>query len=512
MIGQKLIKILQTLDPAAFRRLGEAIASPYFTSSPLLLNLYALLKKEYPDFDPARLSKENVFQKLYPGKPFNDGTLRVLVREFSKITEDVVLFESLKNDETARQKALTQCYGQHNLYAEFEKGTQALLAKMEEKPYRDVEYFKDAAALHASYFFHQYTQKHTLNDQALTQLMESVDQGFILLKMRLASEMKNRERILSKQYDMPLLDEALAIGAAGLLKDNVPFALYRLLLTLYEKEENTEVFQMLKAQLFQQIGVLRPFDQSMLLTQLTNYAVRQLNQGNARFNKEIFELYQQALTHNLVLSNGKIEASIYHNIVSAGCKEKAFVWTEQFIQEYAPFLEADIRQDCKTMALSLVYFNQSNYDLTIQRITEHRFFNVLIQMNTRVILSKAWFEKFLLDADCLDLLTYQLDTNEKFIRRNSIVSGPKKEELLNFFLAVRHLVVFIIEKKPASFIRSRLGKNTGANQTLASRDWLELKIDQYEAKRSGAIAQPIITSTVPIKEAVPSFPNTVRRT
>jgi len=85
MIGQKLIKILQTLDPTAFRRLGDAIASPYFTGSPLLLQLYALLKKEYPDFDPARLSKEKVFQKLYPGKPFNDGALRVLVREFSSL-------------------------------------------------------------------------------------------------------------------------------------------------------------------------------------------------------------------------------------------------------------------------------------------------------------------------------------------------------------------------------------------------------------------------------------------
>jgi len=56
MIGQKLIKILQTLDPTAFRRLGDAIASPYFTYSPLLLKLYALLKKEYPEFDSTRLS------------------------------------------------------------------------------------------------------------------------------------------------------------------------------------------------------------------------------------------------------------------------------------------------------------------------------------------------------------------------------------------------------------------------------------------------------------------------
>ncbi len=175
MIGKKLITILQTLDQATFRRLGDAFASPYFTSSPLLLKLYALLKKEYPVFDTAKLDKEKVYKALYPDKPYNDGALRVLVREFSKITEDFLVFESLKNDESARQKMLTKWYGEHNLYAEFEKSTHALLAKMENQPYRDVEYFDEAASLYASYFFHQNTEKYTLDDQVLTQLMESVD-------------------------------------------------------------------------------------------------------------------------------------------------------------------------------------------------------------------------------------------------------------------------------------------------------------------------------------------------
>jgi len=485
MIGQKLIKILQTLDPAAFRRLGDAFASPYFTSSPLLLKLYAILKKEYPDFDATRLDKEHVFKALYPGKPFNDGALRVLVREFSKITEDFLVFESLKNDEIARHKVLTKWYGAHNLYAEFEKSTQTLLAKMEQQPYRDVEYFGKAAGLYASYFFHQSTEKYTLEDQVLTQLMESVDRSYILLKMRLASEMKNRERILSKQYEIPLLNEVLVAGAAGLLQDNVPFALYRLLLSLYETEENPEAFQSLKDLLFQQIGALRPFDQSMLLTQLINYVVRQLNKGNVGFNKDLFELYQLALAHKLVLSNGKIEAGVYQNIVSAGCREKAFAWTELFVEEYAPFLEADIRQDCKTMALAMVRFNQSNYDQAIQLINEHSFFNLLIQMNTRVILAKAWFEKFVQDLEFYDLLVSQLDANEKFIRRNKVVSEPKKEENLNFFLAVKLVAGLFTEKKTASYIRSRLEKNLEANQRMISRDWLQLKIDQYEAKQSG---------------------------
>ncbi|MFN0216297.1 MAG: hypothetical protein ACKVT2_18715 [Saprospiraceae bacterium] len=480
MIGQKLIKILQTLDSVAFRRLGDAFASPYFTSSPLLLKLYALLKKEYPVFDIAKMDKEKVYKALYSGKPFNDGALRVLVREFSKVTEDFLVFESLKNDEAARQKVLTKWYGAHNLYAEFEKSTQGLLAKMEQQPYRDVEYFGKAAGLYAAYFFHQHTEKYTLDDQVLTQLMESVDRSYILLKLRLASEMKNRERILSKQYEISLLKEALAIGAAGLLQDNVPYCMYRLLLDLYQPEKAAEAFPLLKESLGNQMTQLRYFDQSMLLTQLINYAVRQLNKGNAGFNKEVFELYQLALEHNLVLSNGKIEAAVYQNIVSTGCKEKAFAWTEQFVEEYAPFLEAEIRQDSKTMALVLISFNRSNYDQTIQLITEHHFFNLLIQMNTRVILAKAWFEQFIQNADYFELLLYQLDAIEKFIRRNNLASQQKKEEHLNFILATKHLAMFISDKKPAPEIRSRLEKYLNAGQRIVSRDWIERKIEQYQ--------------------------------
>jgi len=481
MIGQKLVKILQTLDPTAFRRLGDAFASPYFTGSPLLLKLYALLKKEYPDFDPARLSKEKVFQKLYPGKPFNDGALRVLVREFSRITEDVVLFESLKNDETARQKALTQWYGEHNLYTEFDKGTQTLLAKIEEQPYRDVEYFKDAAALHASYFFHQYTQKHTLNDQVLTQLMESADKAYILLKLRLASEMKNRERILSKQYEMPLLHEILAAEAGGLLEDNVPYRLYRGLLALYETGQNTEAYQALKALFLEGIMALRYFDQSLLLTQLINYAVRELNSGKKAFNKDVFDLYRLALQHNLVLRHGKIEASVYQNIVLSGCKELDFVWTEQFIEEYAPWLENEIREDCQTMALAYWWFYQSDYNKTIELITGHHFSNVLLQLNTRVLLVKAWFEHFLKDFDCYDLLRYQLDANEKFISRNVVIAAPKKEEILNFLQVSRKLAALFYEKKPAPDVRSRLHKYMDEHQRLLSRDWLLDKMNQYES-------------------------------
>lgn len=478
MIGQKLVKMLQTLDPAAFRRLGDAFVSPAFTTSPLLLKLYRLLKKEYPRFEPARLSKERLFKSLYPDKPSSDGLLRVLVHEFNKVTENFILLESVRDNETLRQKALTEWYGRNNMYAEFEKQTLSILAKMEQQPFRDVEHYQSAADLYAAYFFHQNTEKHTLADSMLTRMMDSVDRGYILLKLRLASEMKNRERILSKHYEVVLLDEVLTTGAAGLLKDNVAFELYRLVLMLYTPGEHDDIFRQIRDLLLQQIDRLRYFDQSMLLTQVINYVVRQLNQGNKAYSRELLTLYQLALAHQLILSNGKIEASVYQNIVSSGCMEKEMDWTAQFIESYAPYLSEEIRMDCKTMALATWHFHQADYNKAFQLIAEHRFFNVLIQVNARILLIKTCFEKFMLDNLYFDLLMSQLDAFEKFIRRHSVISSFKKEENLHFIKVLKSFAVLFLQKKPASEIRNRL-ESLDSTYKTHSKDWLLLKIEQY---------------------------------
>lgn len=482
MIGKKLVKILQTLDPAAFRHLGNAVASPYFTSSPLLLKLYALLKKEYPEFNTEKLTKENIFKTLYPGKPFNDGALRVLVREFTKVTEDFVLFEALRNNEYARQQALVQWYGTNNLYTEFEKGSAALLADLDQTPFRDVEHFSAAATLQTSYFFHPFTQKHTLDDGTLMQLMANVDQHYILLKLRLASEMKNRERILSRKYDLLLMDEILTTGETGPIQANHTYQLYRLLLSLYGEGQNDDTFFQLKSLFIKVIDRIRFFDRSMIITQLINYAIQQLNRGITAFNKEVFDLYRLALVQNLVLVNGKIEAHVLQNIVLSGCKEDELEWTEQFIHNFAPLLEKSIAEDCKTMSLALVNYHKKDYDKAITLITNHHFFDVLLQLSTRVILIKVWFEKFLQHPQHFEHLLFQLDANEKFVRRNNVISTLKKEENLHFLQATRQLAHFILEKKPASEVRSRLEKYTDNSLRVVSRDWLRQKTHDYERK------------------------------
>ena len=482
MIGKKLVRILQTLNPAAFRRLGDAVASPYFTTSPLLLKLYALLKKEYPEFNTEKLNKEKVFKALYPGKPFSDGALRVLVREFTKITEDFMVFESLKNDEHLRQQALVRCYETSNLYPEFENGTAALLAGLNQAPFRDVEYFSAAAALQTTYFFHPFTQKHTLDDGMLIQLIENVDQHYILLKLRIASEMKNRERILSRKYDLLLMDELLNAGDAGPMQDNHSYQLYRLLLSLYGQGQNNDTFFQLKSLFIKTIDHIRFFDRSMILTQLINYAIQQLNSGIAGFSKEVFELYSLAIAQNMVLVNGKIDAAVFQNIVLTGCMEKELVWTGKFINDYAPFLDKSIMEDCKTMTLALVCYHKKDYDGAITLIAHHHFFDLLLQMRTRVIQIKVWFEKFVQHPRHFEHLLFQLDAFEKFIRRNNVIAALKKEENLHFLLATRQLAHFILEKKPASVIRSRLEKYTGNGHRVVSRDWLQQQIHDYERK------------------------------
>ncbi|MEZ4932171.1 MAG: hypothetical protein R2788_08650 [Saprospiraceae bacterium] len=166
MIGQKLIKILQSLDPEEFRRLKRALSSPYFATNTRLLTLYEHLKKHYPEFEEEKLQKEKLFKKLYPGKPFNDGVLRVLVREFSAVVEDYILLERLRSDKPLRKKMLVKEYGQRNLYEYFKKGTEELVSGFDDSYVKDMEHYSEHIQLYQDYCFHPMTNNNDADDDS----------------------------------------------------------------------------------------------------------------------------------------------------------------------------------------------------------------------------------------------------------------------------------------------------------------------------------------------------------
>jgi len=85
MIKSKLILLLQTFSKQEFRYLGDFVNSPYFNKEKVLMELYNILKKHYPDFSPEGFTREIIYESLFPGKKFNDAILRNTFSKFLKL-------------------------------------------------------------------------------------------------------------------------------------------------------------------------------------------------------------------------------------------------------------------------------------------------------------------------------------------------------------------------------------------------------------------------------------------
>lgn len=93
----KALQILFTLTKDEFANFSRFVGSPFFNRSKDLVKLNDFLKPYYPDFQEDKISFEKIYKKIYPGKKFNEGTLRNLFSEFNNLAEQFLGYVNYKN-------------------------------------------------------------------------------------------------------------------------------------------------------------------------------------------------------------------------------------------------------------------------------------------------------------------------------------------------------------------------------------------------------------------------------
>ena len=264
MHQSKLILLLKGLSPEDWRRLKKMLQSSFFTTNAHLLKFYGILKQYSPKMDSPKLAKEKLFKRIFSTQAQYDGQkLRALMREFTQLIEDYLLFKELQTSNYERRKRLVKIYGKQNYYPLFERGIRALKQELESASWRDEEYYREISDLNFEFYFHQLTLKYTLQDNVLSELLESIEKQAVLAKLRIGSELKSREQTLNKSYNFQFLQAVLIENEEKGLKGNPAFELYKLLFELYDTGGAETVFHQLKAYLIENIESIRRIEQAL---------------------------------------------------------------------------------------------------------------------------------------------------------------------------------------------------------------------------------------------------------
>lgn len=475
MKGGKLFELLKSLSKTEFKDFKKVVCSPIYNTNERMLLLYEALKPQFPHFDISGLGKEKLFAKAFPGESFNNYKIHRLFTQMTQVLEEYLILLEHRSNTIERKKKLVQIYSKRNLKAFFDREVKLWSEELSASPFGDIEYYQQQLLLNDALYFHPLHNKYDANDKTLDHLINSLDHYFILAKMRYGLSLKNRERILNKpaiwRFAIAIQQEAQQDS----MKEHPLFQLYQLAFLLLDQNELSD-FSRYEKLLFKCIDQF-PNDAKILFFSGLNYVNRQVNQGVFDFSKKALEWYQFGLKKELLLDKGKLNEVTFGNIVTYGCREKKFTWTNKFMENYAHLLEDKHREEVLAYHIGVWHFYQQHFSKTYAIIMNFAFPDSYF-LKSRLLAIRAVFENFLQDDNYYELLFHQIKAFKQGMKRNKIFSSNAMEPVLNCVNLIGLFAKKIYEFEDKKNIKKELSTLINHYKKLAGKTWLLEKINE----------------------------------
>lgn len=460
----KTTLLLRQLSPTQFRKLGKMVRSPFFTTNDNLVTLYKYLQPHYPAFDSPKLEKQRVFQKVFPTHKYSDIKLRNLLREMTKLVEDLLIYQKLAAEEFRRKKMLAEIYHEQKQEKLFEKEMKQLQKLLHDQPYRDGIFYEAAFQLNALQL--EQIQSRDLKRRAhlLQHTLAFLEQYYQLNKLMLKAEINVFSRFITSPTD-----------ANQENRRPVVVKIYEQILLLLDNRTMDEFFE-IKQLLIGNLDKIRPTQQLNMLLYLINFGISQMRLDDAYYNAIVFELYQLGFDHGILVLDNHLSDHTFINTCITGAKAGAFDWVLSFVDQYESLLSASSRSEVKNLGLANIYFHQGDFATAIKLLDRSHFTNPLQQISARLHTLRCYYELYLTDPTYEEMLIDKTLAFEQSVRRNKSLSPEKRRSYFNFAQFLRQLAKERALGKLDQSTQQSFLKVLENQKITISRSWLMQKI------------------------------------
>lgn len=475
MFSEKLLSLLQTLSKIERNRFRKYLLSPYLNDQPDLTLLFEVTDQALRDGSLDQLDRNQVWQKLYPKKTYNDAHLRRLASDLNQMALHFLSAEARSQNPLAEALDLQRLLEKPELkkhLAGIERNINRLL---QEIPGESPEYYLASFNLHHNIFIRA---AKTIVTSGYAEKLWSADihlEYFYLaqkLKYYVNWLLYSRSRTTEKEVKIP----------AGFWEhlDSEPFrnipllVIYQQIVQCLVEPEEEQHFRSLLDNIEQKGEALSKNDLRECYQIAQNYCAIKINQGKREYYKEMFDIFKKIIQREVLLENGTLSEGLFKNIVTVGLGVGEFDWIENFIEKYTPHLPSDIRENARTFNLASLHFHQKKYQQVIGLIRDVEYRDIVYALSAKQLLVRTYYE--LGEILALDSL---IDSFKIFLRRNKLISKTQKREYLNFLTFVKNLTILTAaDTRKIAKLRARIETAS----SITPKKWLLEKIDELQKK------------------------------
>ncbi|HFA50770.1 MAG TPA: hypothetical protein ENJ95_17315 [Bacteroidetes bacterium] len=287
-------------------------------------------------------------------------------------------------------------------------------------------------------------------------------------KLKYASEEINRKNLLETPSSIKFADLAFDI-VNNSPKQNLPL-LYKLLFQ-FNKNPSMPLFQEIKQLLFSHSEDFDLEEQLITLGYLLNYTASKIKHGETRYLKEAFDLNQYGISTGMLIQDGFIPPSQFHNIVNLACWLKKFNWAQTFVETHSEHLREPFRKDAKLLAQTIITFEKQDFLNVVETLKEVEFSDGHFALRAKSLILRSYIEQ----AKDADQVLLFCESFERFIRRHSVIKGETETAALNFIKFIKMLT----RKKTSE---PKLKSEIAEAHPVFFKPWLIQKAAAYKQK------------------------------
>ena len=476
MYGNNLTELLRTFSVNETKEFREFLNSSYFNKRQAVNNLYDIIIKFHPEFDNESLSKQIIFEKLFPGKKYNDTSLRVLTHYLTDLAQKYLGYKRFEKNKLEFKIQLNHELLERKQNKLFEKNLSNAFEILKKSDIESEEYLYYKFRLMNEKTYHQYVSNYANYEKLIYRsswdiVLKDFNNYYHVKFMIMYLNTLNFHSLYNKKPDSEIFKKEFDKINISDFKNTPVIKMYYYMIKMNTESSRVQYYFKLKDFIQKNKRTLNKFDLIGAYVHLEGYCKKRISEGNSKFEREQFEIFQEEIQEKTyVLNDNSMSPIFYRNVVRSALDVNEYEWVKNFIHTFKPELDKKFSDSYYYYCLALYEFNMKNFETSLELVSRINSNEIYMKLNFKILHIQLMDE---LGYD--DSLADALESFRHFLNKNKFISNITKIPFYNFHKFLRKI---ILEKNKTTGSQIDLIQNSLIKENnIINKKWLIGKIE-----------------------------------
>ena len=447
MRRKKTMALLSTLNKKEFAEF-EKYLKLNLANQKKVLATFNYLKRFYPRFsDKKRLEIDYAYRRIFKtpidSNPHNRKNFLNILSDINRCLKSYMVLNKINTPSLEGRLVWLFILMERNFSGEFARGISMLKSMIEKLTIKKVSGYFMCLITNYLYYYKVIQNKTDPGIDAIKNCISSLDNYYLIVRMKLACELAARESILKTNYteDNELINYIDKV-TKSCNTENPLIIIYAQAYQLI-KTNDIRHFYKLESLLRKHSDEIDTEEKHIVLSYLQNYNSSLIRQKQESAWLKAHELNKFGVEQGLFSRKGLISSTQFNNIVNAASKAKDFDWAFDFVEKHKNFLDEKIRDNTTKLSQAIIYYEMNRFEEVLSITLKLEFLDSLYTIRAKALTLIAYFE---LKWDKRTTLNF-CSSFMAYLKRNK---NLKRETLIataNFIKITRDLIQSRLPKK-----------------------------------------------------------------